>query len=286
MSNRKTALGQALSQHHVDERFLNVSQNKTARTNQPIRFVVIHETASPNPGNPFGTLEYNLPRYVGASYHYLIARDGTIFPYIDENEYIAWHAGVYSVEPGPNGEIVTPAVYMLDDQPLYPNDTSIGVELDGRNDGTPITEEQKVALIDMMIFFERRYGIPLERPYYVEHKELTKPGYKSDPRGMDIDIALEFARDLADVYRMRNAMLVPDGKFAVDDRFLDAWERSGGVWRANELTPGYADSPAYQKNGQWHQRFERGIARQRDDGAIEWLLLPEIKKTRFRKGTS
>ncbi len=164
-----------------DDQYLDRSANKWAREQgNDLEFVVWHETASPNPDNPHGTLSYNLAQRVQSSYNYLIARDGTIFHYINERSWIAYHAGLHSAARG----YVEWGV----------NAHSLGVEVDGRNNGEPITTHQRDAIIALMVYFNNEYKIPLLRSHHLGHHEVA-PGYKSDPRGFSVGIALAMAQE-------------------------------------------------------------------------------------------
>lgn len=166
-----------------DNRYLNRTANKTARgAGQTIEFVVWHETASPSPDNPLGTLEYNLSSAVQSSYNFLVARDGTIFHYVDERSWITWHAGVSSSARGYEGWLV--------------NVHSIGVEVDGPNNGTPITPKQRDAITALILFFRDALGIPIDRAHHLGHKEVA-PGYKSDPQAYSVDRIVELAQSAA-----------------------------------------------------------------------------------------
>lgn len=161
-----------------DDQYLNKTPNKSQRGSIDAELVVWHETASPNPSNPHGTLQYNLRPNVQSSYNYLIARDGTIYRYVDEVKYIAWHAGKNSRALGyVNAQL---------------NTRSIGVEIDGKNNGEPITAAQRDAAIRLMRYFQSEYGIALDRDVHLHHKEVA-PGYKSDPRGYSVDTLLQLA---------------------------------------------------------------------------------------------
>lgn len=178
--------------------YLNLSRNKDKRTTnwkEDIQFIVWHETANGS-GDAHSTLKWNLIKDgKRGSYNYLISRDGTIYIYIDGKVYICYHAGVWSKALGYTGYDV--------------NIHSLGVEIDGANDGTPIAPEQKKAIILLMLYFYQEYGIPLERKYHLMHKEVAPYDgkgnvYKSDPRGCDIgDILLELqAPVMAPFYRV------------------------------------------------------------------------------------
>lgn len=241
-----------------DDSYLNKTTNKWPRDpGERIEFVVDHETASPNADDPHGTLNYNLAASVQSSYNYLIARDGTIFHYIDEKKYIAYHAGVASHARGYAG--------------WYVNVHSIGVEIDGPNDGTPITQAQTDALVALKLYFLDEYGIPLDRSYHLGHKEVA-PGYKSDPKCCSLDLVIQLTQE-ADAARKVEQQDVPDGCYPVDSAFYQSWQLSGGVWRPGTLTPGYAIEAPFLYQEQLYQRFERGIARRnKETNQTEWLL--------------
>lgn len=167
----------------VNVDWLNRTANKWPRGTNPMpSFVVWHETASPNPDNSAGTLNFNLPAAIQSSYHYLIGRDGTIYWYIDEQAWIAYHAGLHSAARG----YIEWGV----------NVNSIGIELDGRNDGTPITPAQRDAAVKLLLYFRDEYRIPLQRAYHIAHKEAA-PGYKIDPKGYSVDTLLQIANQSA-----------------------------------------------------------------------------------------
>lgn len=160
--------------------YLNRTPNKTPRENpagfRP-EFVVMHETAG------YGSLEWNLRADVRSSYNYLINRAGVIFHYVDENRFIAWGAGVrsrWSVEGQTytNGQI---------------NVAALNVELEGPNDGQPITLAQFESGVELIRHFNQTYGIPMDSAYYPEHHDVA-PGYKSDARGYDARILVAEAR--------------------------------------------------------------------------------------------
>lgn len=170
---------------HLDTTYLNRTANQTPRGivagSRPL-FVVWHETASPRPTNPYGTLEYNLSIRARSSYHYLIARDGSVFHYLDARTAIAWHAGVYDRHG-------TPTHYTLEGRRYTGfgvNAWSVGVEIDGACDGTPITPAQRDAATALMRLLHDTYAIPLHRAYHIMHREITAPSYRTDPRGYDV----------------------------------------------------------------------------------------------------
>lgn len=151
-----------------DKSYLNKTPNKTKRntSNFSPEFVILHETAG------YGSLDWNLKPEVRSSYNYLILRNGKVYHYVNERQYIAWHSGVNSSARGYDGGQIN----------IY----AIGVELEGPNDGTPITVPQWISFLDLLKYFNETYGIPLEREYLIGHKEAA-PGYKTDPKGYNID---------------------------------------------------------------------------------------------------
>jgi hypothetical protein len=72
--------------------------------------------------------------------------------------------------------------------------------------------------------------------------------------------------------------LAPGGGATIDPLFIKSWEGSGGVWKPERLTPGFPLSPAETgRDGNWQQRFERGVAVM-VDGQVHWRLLSEFCK--------
>jgi N-acetyl-anhydromuramyl-L-alanine amidase AmpD len=169
----------------VDQQYFNKTPNKWGRKSERLRFVICHETASPNPANPHGTLRYNLNSTVGSSYHYLIDRSGKIFWYVDEAKWIAYHAGVKS-QTRVDGQFF---------KGWDINAHSIGVEIDGRNNGEPATAAQIASFGELIAYFAWRYGIPADANHYLMHKAVA-PGYKSDARGYSVTGAISLARSI------------------------------------------------------------------------------------------
>lgn len=164
--------------------YLNKTPNKTKRlttTFTPL-FVVAHETAGS------GSLDWNLKPSVKASFNYLILRSGEIYHYVNERTHYAWHGGAGPQQRPYNGSsriTVGGKLYVGTQVNIY----SIGVELEGPNDGTPITSAQAQAFLDLLEYFNATYGIPLTSEYIVEHKQIA-PVYKSDPRGYSVQAIL------------------------------------------------------------------------------------------------
>ncbi|XSG76282.1 N-acetylmuramoyl-L-alanine amidase [Herpetosiphon llansteffanensis] len=155
-----------------DTSYLNKTPNKTARNTTSFKpeFVILHETAG------YGSLEWNLRPEVRSSYNYLIARDGKTYHYVNEKAYVAWHAGVRSWARGYSGGEI--------------NVHAIGVEVEGPNDGTPITTAQTKSLVELIRYFRDTYAIPISRDYFFAHSTVA-PGYKDDPRGYSVEYTLK-----------------------------------------------------------------------------------------------
>ena len=194
--------------------YLNRTPNKTPRntTNFMPEFVIMHETAG------YGSLEWNLRPEVRSSYNYLITRDGTVYHYVDERRYVAWHAGVASAARGYTGGMLN--IYAL------------GIELEGPNDGTPITTKQTKSMIELLTYFRDQYGIPLTRDYYFGHKDVA-PTHKIDPMGYSVEFTLKIISDLAPPSNVRDDSL--------HDMLLNAaYELAGGEYRPDWVFHQYA----------------------------------------------
>lgn len=154
--------------------WLNRTANKTPG-HPPWKFFICHETASPNPENPSGTLNYNLDPDVNSSYHDLIGRDGVRYRYLDPEQWIAWHCGVNSRvwvdgQQYDGGEI---------------NSYAIGIELDGACDGTPATAGQLATMAELLNEYGLAYGIPRDAEHLIMHAQACAPidpYYRSDAR--------------------------------------------------------------------------------------------------------
>jgi len=119
-------------------------------------FVVLHHTSNDSVERALSTLT-DPERKVSA--HYLIARDGTIYPLVDENQR-AWHAG--ESWWGGHTDI---------------NSASIGIELDNNGD-EPFAEPQISALIPLLQQIVERHKIPPNN--IIAHGDVA-PGRKVDP---------------------------------------------------------------------------------------------------------
>lgn len=172
-----------------DDSYYNKTINRYARKGKndkgiPYEYplpigVVLHETASPNPDNAKGTLNYNLTDPPGSSYDFLIARDekdgyATIFRYVNPKTHISYHAGVNSSALGFTGWNV--------------NVNLLGIEVDGRNNGEPATSAQIRSLKLLAQWLYKEIGIIISSDVYLAHsfvapRDKRNNIYKSDPRG-------------------------------------------------------------------------------------------------------
>lgn len=136
---------------------------------------IVHETASPNPSNPAGTLNYNLSSDVGSSYHDLIGRDGTRYRYLDPNDWVAYHAGI-------NTRVWVDSV-QYDGGEV--NSYFIGIELDGACDGTPATDAQLSTMAQLLNEYGIAYGFARDTEHLIMHSQAcapVDPSYRSDAR--------------------------------------------------------------------------------------------------------
>lgn len=160
--------------YQTNDDWLNKTANKD-RGGPPWSGVIIHETASPNPDNPAGTLDYNLSSSVGSSYHDLIGRDGVRYRYLDPEFYIAWHAGK-------NTRIWVDGV-QYDGGEV--NSFMLGIELDGACDGTPATHAQLATMAQVLNEYGERYGFARDAAHLIMHSKACEPidpDYRSDAR--------------------------------------------------------------------------------------------------------
>lgn len=119
-------------------------------------FVVIHQTSSDAPEKALRTLT-DPERKVSA--HYLIARDGTVYQLVEEDQR-AWHAGVSAW--GGQTDL---------------NSASIGIELDNTGE-EPFPDAQIAALLPLLEGIVSRHQIP--RGNVIGHGDIA-PGRKVDP---------------------------------------------------------------------------------------------------------
>ena len=121
--------------------WLSKTANKSDRpAGLPYRAILWHETDNGS-GNAAETLNWNLSPNVGTSYDFLIGLDGMIYAYLDYHAFTSWDSGV--------------GVWTIDGTSYTDfglNRVTLGVELDGPNDGTPVTPAQIDAAARLAIF--------------------------------------------------------------------------------------------------------------------------------------
>jgi N-acetylmuramoyl-L-alanine amidase len=128
-----------------------------------VDLVVMHATAGTN---SLGWLRSPVSR---VSSHYLIARDGTIYQLVQEDQ-MAWHAGV-SFWRGRS----------------YMNAYSIGIEMENLNNGVqPYPQAQFQAAVELVRDICARRTIPPDREHIVTHADIA-PRRKNDPRNFNME---------------------------------------------------------------------------------------------------
>jgi N-acetyl-anhydromuramyl-L-alanine amidase AmpD len=207
--------------------YLNRTPNKHSRGVRdfvPLG-VVWHETAG------YGSLDWNMRKDVAASFNYLIKRSGEIFHYVDERTYTSWHAGVRS--SWRLGQVLYTGAQI--------NKYFIGCEIEGPNDGTPITAAQATSAVNLVQYFSTHYRIPKTPLYQPEHAEVA-PGYKTDGRGFDADLLIARAVALdpapASDYAARTVLGVGRQSASLD-QFAASLKRHSVGWADNEIERAY-----------------------------------------------
>lgn len=242
--------------------YLNRSPNKNNRRSSAIYCAVLwHETASPNPDNPRGTLNFNLSRDVGSSYHYLIARTGDIFAYVDPIAYTAWHAGKSTL-------VVDGATY----KDFAVSEATIGIEIDGRNNGESLTAYQLDSAARLALFCEEAFGIPLDREHHVTHAQVA-PGRKTDPKCTTPEAILKRAAELQALDEPPPAAPAIDYAvlYGTQATFDPAW-RMPKKWLEHYQVLGKALASAYPTPFGIAQDYENGYIRWTEaGGAVAYL---------------
>lgn len=158
----------------VNDEWYNLTANKS-EGRPPWLGVIVHETDSPDPDNPAGTLNWNLSPDVGSSYHDLIGRDGVRYRYLDPEQFVAWHAGVNTM-------------IWVDGLQYYGGDVNanfLGIELDGACDGTPATDAQLATMAQLLNEYGDRYKFARDTEHLIMHSvacAAIDPTYRSDAR--------------------------------------------------------------------------------------------------------
>lgn len=153
------------------------------------------------------------------------------------------------------------------------NRTGVMVEVVGDFDEQPWPPVLESLVYDVSAALVRKLKIQVTQGTVKGHRECL-PNKSCPGNAIDMD---EVREELRRRMAVPSAPAGPPGTYPVDQRFKDAWSGSGGIWRGSGLlAPGYARSVAYLRGVNWYQDFERGRARLRPDGRVEWLLLGEI----------
>lgn len=185
--------------------YLNQTPNKTPRglANFTPELGIMHETAG------YGSLTYNLRRDVASSFNYWIGtepgpgKEAPIEWYVDEQKFIAWGAGIgppgavggvlydgYSRWTTPRREYWRRRVAGLMISEI--NECAINIEIEGLNNGNPITPAQRDAAIWLLRHLSRKYAIPLIAAYWPEHMQVA-PIHKSDAQGYSAAYLVQLA---------------------------------------------------------------------------------------------
>lgn len=163
----------------------NQTPNKSQGTGKKPLGILWHETVGPTAKSAMDWNMHTGPDVgvqrgqIGSAYYY-IDRDGTIYSFVGEDDYVAWHAGTS---------------YWRGYRDLDVNEVLIGVELTGWNDGTPITDAMYEAAAWLAGALSKKHGFTLERGDHPKHREVALPvGRKTDPLGANIDKILTMAK--------------------------------------------------------------------------------------------
>lgn len=140
-----------------------VSFGFSKANDRKIDTIVLHSTYNALGGDPFSVSKIlDIYKSYGVAPHYLIARDGTAYRLVDEKN-IAYHAGESEMKDGRENA----------------NDFSIGIEIIGKDDGSP-SDEQYASLKKLLADIKTRHDIK----YIVGHSDIA-PGRKTDPWGFE-----------------------------------------------------------------------------------------------------
>lgn len=133
--------------------------NRTVGSIERIEYIVIHYVGAT--GGAKANCQYYAGEYVGASAHYYVDFDGSIWQSVEDKD-IAWHCGAKSYR-----------------HPDCRNSNSIGIELCVRNKGSRAADSKDwyfedatvAAAIRLTKELMQKYGIPAER--VIRHNDVT-----------------------------------------------------------------------------------------------------------------
>lgn len=140
-----------------------VSWGFAEASGREIDTIVIHSTYNALGGDPFSVSKIlDIYESYGVSPHYLVARDGMVYRLVEEKN-TAYHAGDSKMSDGRTNV----------------NAFSIGIEIIGKDDGSP-SDEQYAALEKLLADIKNRHAIK----HIVGHSDIA-PGRKTDPWGFE-----------------------------------------------------------------------------------------------------
>jgi hypothetical protein len=228
---------------------------------KPPTHCIIHSTNGPRRPSSFraeATFIRDSPA-IGAEY--CVGKGGEIAEIVNPDTHYAWQSG--TTIPG------------------FSNPHSLGIEVQNSavytKAGVLIWEEawtaSQWAALDWLMrdVLIPKYGIL--REHIETHRAVALPkGRKPDPSGCNDQT----------FYAWRTRLYAPvppaptPAPHSPSPRFVASWNASGGIWQPDRLTPGFATSDEYVRDGRPHQNFERGVVRANPDNTVSWLLLSEI----------
>lgn len=140
-----------------------VSFGFSETNNRKIDTIVLHSTYNALGGDPFSVSKIiDIYKSYGVAPHYLISRDGAVYRLVEEKN-IAYHAGESEMPDGRKNV----------------NDFSIGVEIIGKDDGSP-SDEQYTSLEKLLMAIKSRNKIN----FVLGHSDIAL-GRKTDPWGFE-----------------------------------------------------------------------------------------------------
>jgi N-acetylmuramoyl-L-alanine amidase CwlA len=148
--------------------------HKGRRWDGPVDQITIHVTE----GSRESVIEWFDDPKAEVSAHYMVAKDGSIVQFVDEEDE-AFH----------NGRVDHPTAPLVLQRPgKNPNGWSIGIEHEG--DGTrDLTDLQRKASIELIRGICQRHSIPIDRTHIVGHHEVYS--LKRCPGEIDVDLLVD-----------------------------------------------------------------------------------------------
>ena len=139
--------------------------DETGRAGHSISYIVLHTTEGSMASALSVFQTQAASGNTGASAHYIVGIDGTIWQVVDDSE-TAYHCGN-----------------------LTYNEESIGIEMEGGADGYPTgtaswsweTVSQRTAVESLVKWLHQQYGIPFDRAHIFGHNQVPSPGGSYPP---------------------------------------------------------------------------------------------------------